>query len=105
MILLWTGSGAASTSTQGPGGNVAEDSVSQHQARLQAAAMAASIYEKSYVYPYANTILWYVFLLYVSISLIKMLHFQQFLLLCYSFGGLRGFPFISFLSALGCKFS
>lgn len=52
------GSGAASTSTQGPGGNVAEDSVSQHQARLQAAAMAASIYEKSYVYPYANTILW-----------------------------------------------
>ncbi|XP_020230081.1 ERAD-associated E3 ubiquitin-protein ligase HRD1B isoform X2 [Cajanus cajan] len=33
----------------------ATDNVSRHQARLQAAAAAASIYEKSYVYPSANS--------------------------------------------------
>ncbi|KAI3452882.1 hypothetical protein Pfo_009545 [Paulownia fortunei] len=52
------------TSTPGPssqgsvGDSVANDNVSQHQARLQAAASAASIYEKSFVYPSPNTLLW-----------------------------------------------
>ena len=49
-----------STSAQGSVGNgLAGDNLSQHQARLQAAAAAASIYEKSYVYPSANTLVWY----------------------------------------------
>ncbi|XP_057970729.1 ERAD-associated E3 ubiquitin-protein ligase HRD1B-like [Malania oleifera] len=53
------GSGIASTSAQGSGGGgAADDNLSQHQARLQAAAAAASIYEKSYVYPYASTLAW-----------------------------------------------
>lgn len=52
------GSGVGSGATQGPGGNVMDDNVSQHQARLQAAAAAASIYEKSYAYPSATTFLW-----------------------------------------------
>ncbi|KAF6165326.1 hypothetical protein GIB67_018770 [Kingdonia uniflora] len=47
------GVGAASTSSSAPG-----DDLSQHQARLQAAAAAASIYEKSFVYPSPNTFTW-----------------------------------------------
>ncbi|XP_058103948.1 ERAD-associated E3 ubiquitin-protein ligase HRD1B-like isoform X2 [Magnolia sinica] len=50
--------GGAGISTQGPGGSRADDNLSLHQARLQAAAAAAAIYEKSYVYPSPNTILW-----------------------------------------------
>ncbi|KAG2700883.1 hypothetical protein I3843_06G018200 [Carya illinoinensis] len=50
------GTGTGSTSAQGSG--VAGDNLSQHQTRLQAAAAAASIYEKSYVYPSANTLVW-----------------------------------------------
>jgi len=38
---------------------VATDSLSRHQARLQAAAAAASIYEKSYVYPPATSFVRY----------------------------------------------
>ena len=55
-----------STSAQGSVGNgLAGDNLGQHQARLQAAAAAASIYEKSYVYPSANTLVWYAPLCYV----------------------------------------
>ncbi|KAK7405971.1 hypothetical protein VNO78_07583 [Psophocarpus tetragonolobus] len=45
-----TGTGSGSTAQTS-----ATDSLSRHQARLQAAAAAASIYEKSYVYPSANS--------------------------------------------------
>ncbi|KAI8540578.1 hypothetical protein RHMOL_Rhmol09G0274200 [Rhododendron molle] len=51
------GTGAVSTPSQ-PAAGVANDSVSQHQARLKAAAAAASIYERSFVYPSANTLVW-----------------------------------------------
>ncbi|GAB4826413.1 ERAD-associated E3 ubiquitin-protein ligase hrd1a [Ancistrocladus abbreviatus] len=50
---------SASTSTQGSASGVAaDDNLSGSQARLQAAAAAASIYEKSFVYPSANTLVW-----------------------------------------------
>ncbi|XP_023888285.1 ERAD-associated E3 ubiquitin-protein ligase HRD1B [Quercus suber] len=53
------GTAMGSTSAEGSVGNgMAGDNLSQHQARLQAAAAAASIYEKSYVYPSANTLVW-----------------------------------------------
>ncbi|GMJ00849.1 homolog of yeast Hrd1 [Hibiscus trionum] len=51
------GSGTSSA-RQGSGGDMATDNLTQHQARLQAAASAASIYERSYVYPSANTLVW-----------------------------------------------
>lgn len=57
-----TGTSTPGTSTEGPvGGSVANDNISQHQARLQAAASAASIYQKSFVYPSPSTLLWYTF--------------------------------------------
>ncbi|MBA0713054.1 hypothetical protein Golax_012110 [Gossypium laxum] len=49
---------SSSSATQGPGVEMATDNLTPHQARLQAAAAAASIYEKSYVYPSANTLVW-----------------------------------------------
>ncbi|XP_052476981.1 ERAD-associated E3 ubiquitin-protein ligase HRD1B isoform X2 [Gossypium raimondii] len=49
---------STSSATQGPGVEMATDNLTPHQARLQAAAAAASIYEKSYVYPSANTLVW-----------------------------------------------
>ncbi|PON62432.1 E3 ubiquitin-protein ligase synoviolin/Hrd [Trema orientale] len=52
------GTGISGSSAQGSAGGVAGDNLSHHQARLQAAAAAASIYEKSYVYPSANTLVW-----------------------------------------------
>ncbi|KAK9994011.1 hypothetical protein SO802_023714 [Lithocarpus litseifolius] len=53
------GTAMGSTSAQGSVGNgLAGDNLSQQQARLQAAAAAASIYEKSYVYPSANMLVW-----------------------------------------------
>ncbi|XP_059667387.1 ERAD-associated E3 ubiquitin-protein ligase HRD1B-like isoform X2 [Cornus florida] len=53
------GTGTASASSQAlTGGGAANNNISQHQARLQAAAAAASIYEKSYVYPSASTLAW-----------------------------------------------
>ncbi|RVX01669.1 ERAD-associated E3 ubiquitin-protein ligase HRD1B [Vitis vinifera] len=48
----------ASTSTQGLTGDVADDNLNWHRARLQAAASAAAIYEKSFVYPSPNTLVW-----------------------------------------------
>ncbi|KAL0296866.1 UNVERIFIED_CONTAM: ERAD-associated E3 ubiquitin-protein ligase HRD1A [Sesamum radiatum] len=46
------GTSTPGTPSQGSvGDRVANDNVSHHQARLQAAAAAASIYEKSFVYP------------------------------------------------------
>ncbi|KAF7133035.1 hypothetical protein RHSIM_Rhsim09G0212400 [Rhododendron simsii] len=51
--------GAVSTPSQpATGDGIANDSISQHQARLKAAAAAASIYERSFVYPSANTLVW-----------------------------------------------
>ncbi|GMY06398.1 ERAD-associated E3 ubiquitin-protein ligase HRD1B-like [Fagus crenata] len=48
-----------STSSQGSvGSGLAGENLSQHQARLRAAAAAASISEKSYVYPSTNTLVW-----------------------------------------------
>ncbi|KAB1205531.1 E3 ubiquitin-protein ligase synoviolin [Morella rubra] len=53
------GTGTASTSAQGSdGSSTSVGHLSQHQKRLQAAAAAASIYERSYVYPSANTLVW-----------------------------------------------
>lgn len=54
------GVSASGTSSQASsaGDGVANDNVSQHQSRLQAAAAAASIYEKSFVYPSPNTLMW-----------------------------------------------
>ncbi|KAK9095607.1 hypothetical protein Scep_027076 [Stephania cephalantha] len=52
------GAGTSGTSTHGSTGGVVDETLSWHQARLQAAAAAASIYEKSYVYPSANAISW-----------------------------------------------
>ncbi|KAE8692972.1 ERAD-associated E3 ubiquitin-protein ligase HRD1A [Hibiscus syriacus] len=49
---------STSSATQGTGVDVATDNLTRHQARLQAAAAAASIYEKSYVYPSANAMVW-----------------------------------------------
>ncbi|KAM1596126.1 hypothetical protein ACFX15_002220 [Malus domestica] len=46
------------TGTMAQGAGVAGDSVSQHEARLRAAAAAASIYEKSHVYASANRLVW-----------------------------------------------
>ncbi|KAL6291809.1 hypothetical protein ACE6H2_009319 [Prunus campanulata] len=46
------------TGTTAQGGGVAGDNLSQHEARLRAAAAAASIYEKSHVYPSANRLVW-----------------------------------------------
>ncbi|XP_057450167.1 ERAD-associated E3 ubiquitin-protein ligase HRD1B-like [Lotus japonicus] len=46
---------AGSTAQNEAGSGMATDSLSRHEARLQAAAAAASIYEKSYVYPSASS--------------------------------------------------
>ncbi|KAJ6348562.1 hypothetical protein OIU77_006190 [Salix suchowensis] len=51
------GTGTATSATRISDG-VAGDSVSWNQVRLQAAAAAASVYEKSFTYPSANTIMW-----------------------------------------------
>ncbi|KAF8008831.1 hypothetical protein BT93_K2472 [Corymbia citriodora subsp. variegata] len=53
--------GAATTSTASQGSSdagLAGNNLSGHQARMQAAAAAASIYEKSFVYPSTNTLAW-----------------------------------------------
>ncbi|KAL8532448.1 hypothetical protein ACS0TY_008882 [Phlomoides rotata] len=52
------GTSTPGTSSGPAGGSVANDNISQHQARLQAAASAASIYQKSFVYPSPSTLLW-----------------------------------------------
>ncbi|OIV99631.1 hypothetical protein TanjilG_17441 [Lupinus angustifolius] len=50
------GAGTGSTTQAELGNGVATANFSRHQARLQAAAAAASIYEKSYVYPSATSL-------------------------------------------------
>ncbi|KAJ6858651.1 hypothetical protein NC652_041061 [Populus alba x Populus x berolinensis] len=50
--------GTATSATRISAGGVADDSLSRNQVRLQAAATAASVYEKSFTYPSANTIMW-----------------------------------------------
>lgn len=50
--------GTATSATRISAGGVADDSLSGNQVRLQAAAAAASVYEKSFTYPSANTIMW-----------------------------------------------
>lgn len=58
--VFGTGAGAAGTSSQGSSGDsAANNNVSQHQTRLQAAAAAAAIYEKSFVYPSPNALMRY----------------------------------------------
>lgn len=52
------GTGTTSAGAQGSVGNVQNDNLSHHQARLQAAAAAAAVYEKSFVYPSPNTLVW-----------------------------------------------
>ncbi|XP_057777299.1 ERAD-associated E3 ubiquitin-protein ligase HRD1B-like [Salvia miltiorrhiza] len=52
------GTGTAGTSSEGSSGDgVANENVSQHQTRLQAAAAAATLYEKSFVYPSPNALM------------------------------------------------
>lgn len=53
-------SGSISSPGQGStGGTVGSGALNSNQARLQAAAAAAAVYEKSFVYPCANTLVWY----------------------------------------------
>ncbi|KAL3631205.1 ERAD-associated E3 ubiquitin-protein ligase hrd1a [Castilleja foliolosa] len=53
------GTNAAEPSSQGSNSNAtANDNISHHQARLKAAASAASVYEKSFVYPSPNALTW-----------------------------------------------
>ncbi|KAK6133936.1 hypothetical protein DH2020_032328 [Rehmannia glutinosa] len=53
------GTSTDNTSSQGSTvDGVANDNVSQHQARLKAAVSAASLYEKSFVYPSPNALMW-----------------------------------------------
>ncbi|EPS66902.1 hypothetical protein M569_07872, partial [Genlisea aurea] len=51
------GASSSGTSSQGLSGAAVNNNISHHQARLQAAVAAASIYEKSFVYPSPNTLL------------------------------------------------
>ncbi|XP_042500234.1 ERAD-associated E3 ubiquitin-protein ligase HRD1A-like [Macadamia integrifolia] len=55
------GMDAASTSTQGSEGGATDNNLTQHQIRLQAAAAAAAVYEKSFVYPSVNAFAWFAF--------------------------------------------
>ncbi|XP_050386236.1 ERAD-associated E3 ubiquitin-protein ligase HRD1B-like isoform X2 [Argentina anserina] len=51
--------GISGTTAQGStSGGVAGANMSHHEARLRAAAAAASVYEKSYVYPSPNRLVW-----------------------------------------------
>jgi hypothetical protein len=62
-LKFCTGIGTATTAAQISAGGVADDSLIQNQVRLQAAAAAAaSLYEKSFTYPSANTPVWYALL-------------------------------------------
>lgn len=58
-VVHQQGTSTAGTSSQGSTNDgVANGNISPHQARLRAAAAAASIYEKSYVYPSPSTLVW-----------------------------------------------
>ncbi|CAM8900453.1 unnamed protein product [Rhodiola kirilowii] len=52
------GASATVTSEASTGNGVADNPLNRQEARLRAAASAASIYEKSYVYPSANRFTW-----------------------------------------------
>lgn len=81
---MGTGTGTASTSAQGSdGSSTSVGHLSQHQKRLQAAAAAASIYERSYVYPSANTLVWYVSLSYKkSLIFFHLVRLHLFVCIC-----------------------
>ncbi|XAR52090.1 hypothetical protein NMG60_11019989 [Bertholletia excelsa] len=53
-----TGTGTTSTMQNSTGDSAGSNVANQHQARLQAAAAAASVYERSFVYPSVNTLVW-----------------------------------------------
>ncbi|KAH9727975.1 ERAD-associated E3 ubiquitin-protein ligase HRD1A [Citrus sinensis] len=53
-----SGTATANTASQGSANDAANNNLTLHQARLQAAAVAASVYGKSYVYPSPNTLVW-----------------------------------------------
>jgi hypothetical protein len=57
-VLMW-GKAAAGTATPSSEGAPGEN-MSRHQAKLEAAAAAASLYGRSFVYPPANTLKRYV---------------------------------------------
>lgn len=56
------GTGTGTTSSDGQSSSVAASgNLSRHEARVRAAASAASIYGRSFVYPSSeNTLVWYV---------------------------------------------
>ncbi|CAN1196969.1 ERAD-associated E3 ubiquitin-protein ligase HRD1A [Linum perenne] len=56
----WPNSNQNSNSNASPSGQGSADDngLSRHQARLQAAAAAAAVYERSFVYPPPNTLVW-----------------------------------------------
>ncbi|KAM7272520.1 hypothetical protein ACFE04_027183 [Oxalis oulophora] len=52
------GTGTGNSAGQGSAADVANNNINRHQTRVQAAAAAAAVYEKSFVYPYANRLVW-----------------------------------------------
>lgn len=69
-----TGASTAGTPPQGSNGDgVMNDNVNQHQARLRAAAAAASIYEKSFVYPSPKDLMRYPPFLWFILYLLRLL--------------------------------
>lgn len=61
LIIWWeTGPSNTGTSSNGASGDgLANGNINHHQARVQAAAAAAAVYGKSFVYPSANMAMWY----------------------------------------------
>lgn len=58
---MCSGANSATTSSQERTGDGAESgNISRHQKRVQAAAAAASIYQKSFVYPSPSSLPWYI---------------------------------------------
>lgn len=57
--MIGGGSSSSSASQGSAAGNSAGNSLSGNEARLRAAATAASLYEKSFVYPSASSLTWY----------------------------------------------
>lgn len=60
VLSVFSGANSANASSQDQNGDGAESgNISRHQKRVQAAAAAASIYQKSFVYPSPSTLTWY----------------------------------------------
>lgn len=60
VLIVFSGANSANASSQDQNGDGAESgNISRHQKRVQAAAAAASIYQKSFVYPSPSTLTWY----------------------------------------------